>query len=166
MEADVPEFLVSLGLASEARELDWSIGNLTMIAFYYLLCIGKYTTKGAQNNTKQTQEFKLGDITFFAKDKQGNLHCLPWDAPSEEIKAADCTTMKLDNQKNGWKGVCIFQESKGDPTHCPEWALSQRYLHLHENGASQKTVISAYYHDSKWFNVTSDYISSALKLAA
>jgi hypothetical protein len=45
VEADVPEFLVSLGLASEAHELDQSIGNLTMIAFYYLLCIGKYTTK-------------------------------------------------------------------------------------------------------------------------
>jgi hypothetical protein len=52
-------------------------GDLTMIAFYYLLRIGKYTTKGVRNNSKQTQEFKLGDITFFAKDKQGNLCCLP-----------------------------------------------------------------------------------------
>ncbi len=70
VEADVPEFLVSLGLASEACKLDWSIGDLTMIAFYYLLRIGEYTTKGAWNNTKQTQEFKLGDITFFAKDNK------------------------------------------------------------------------------------------------
>ncbi len=77
VEADVPEFLVNLGLSPEARELDRSIGDLTMIAFYYLLCIGKYTTKGMRNNSKQTQEFKLGDITFFAKDKQGNLCCLP-----------------------------------------------------------------------------------------
>ncbi len=165
VEADVPEFLVSLGLASEARELDWSIGNLTMIAFYYLLCIGEYTTKGARNNTKQTQEFKLGDITFFDKDKQGNLCCLPWDAPSEEIQAADGATMKLNNQKNGWKGVCVYQESNGDPTHRPVRALSQRYLHLRENGASQKTVISAYFHNGKRFDVTSDHISSALKLA-
>ena len=52
VEADVPEFLVSLGLASEARKLDRSIGDLTMIAFYYLLRIGEYTTKGARNNTK------------------------------------------------------------------------------------------------------------------
>jgi hypothetical protein len=166
VEADVPEFLVSLCLASEACELDWSIGDLTMITFYYLLRIGKYTTKGARNNTKQTQEFKLGDITFFAKDKQGNLHCLPRDAPLVEIKAADGATMKLDNQKNGWKGVCVYQESNGDPTHCPVWALSQHYLHLRENGASQKTVISAYFHDGKRFNVTSDHISLALKLAA
>jgi hypothetical protein len=77
VQADVPEFLVNLGLSPEARELDCSIGNLTMIAFYYLLCIGEYTTKGMRNNSKQTQEFKLGDITFFAKDKQGILRCLP-----------------------------------------------------------------------------------------
>ncbi len=46
MEAEVPEFLVQLGLSLEARELDPAIGNLIMIAFYYLLRIGEYTTKG------------------------------------------------------------------------------------------------------------------------
>ncbi len=37
VEADVPEFLVQLGLSPEARELDRTLGDLTMIAFYYLL---------------------------------------------------------------------------------------------------------------------------------
>jgi hypothetical protein len=41
VEADVPEFLVKRGLESEARELDRAIGDLTMVAFYYLLHIGK-----------------------------------------------------------------------------------------------------------------------------
>ncbi len=40
VEADVPEFLVKLGLASEARELDRAVGDLTLIAFYYLLALG------------------------------------------------------------------------------------------------------------------------------
>ncbi len=79
---------------------------------------------------------------------------------------ADGATMKLDNQKNGCKGVCVYQESNGDPTHCPVRALSRHYLHLCKNGASQKTVISAYFHNGKRFDVTSDHISSALKLAA
>ncbi len=78
-----------------------------MVAFYYLLCIGKYTTKGARNNSKQTEEFEMGDIMFFAKDKQGNLQCLLCDAPADLIASADGATMKLDNQKNGWKGVCV-----------------------------------------------------------
>jgi hypothetical protein len=68
VEADVPKFLVKLGLASEARKLDRTVGDLTLIAFYYLLRIGEYTAKGAQNNSKQTEEFKMGDIMFFAKD--------------------------------------------------------------------------------------------------
>ena len=55
------------------------------------------------------EEFKMGDITFFAKDKQGNLHCLPWDAAADLIAAADGATMKLDSQENGWKGVCVYQ---------------------------------------------------------
>ena len=103
VEADVPEFLVQLGLSPEARELDHAIGDLTKMAFYYLLRIGEYTTKGTHNNSKQTEEFKMGDITFFAKDKQGNLRCLPRDAKADLIKVADGATMKLDNQKNGWK---------------------------------------------------------------
>jgi hypothetical protein len=74
--------------------------------------------------------------------------------------------MKLDNQKNGWKGVCVYQEANGDPTHCPVRALGQCYLYLRANRASKKTVISAYFHDGKRFDVTSDHISLALKLAA
>ena len=94
-----------------------------MIAFYYLLRIGEYTTKGTCNNSKQMEEFKMGDITFFAKDKQGNLRCLPRDATADLIAAVDGATMKLDNQKNGWKGVCVYQEANGDPLDCPVRAL-------------------------------------------
>jgi hypothetical protein len=167
VEADVPEFLVELGLeSSDARELDLAIGDLTMIAFYYLLRIGKYTTKGTRNNSKQTEDFKIGDITFFAKDKHGHLLCLPCDAPSDLIASANGTTMKLDNQKNGWKGVCVYQECNGDSVHCPVRALGRRYLHLRSHRATQKTIISAYYQDGKRFDVTSDHISSALKLVA
>ena len=40
VEVDVPEYLVDLGQDPEARELDQAIGDLVMIAFYYLLWIG------------------------------------------------------------------------------------------------------------------------------
>jgi hypothetical protein len=159
VEADVLEFLVKLGLESKACELDQAIGDLTMVMFYYLLRIGEYMTKGARNNSKQTEEFKMGDIMFFAKDKHGNLQCLPCDAPADLIASADGATMKLDNQKNGWKGVCVYKEANGDLIHCPVRALGRRYLHLQSNGATEKTIISAYYHDGKRFDVTSDHIS-------
>jgi hypothetical protein len=76
VKADILVFLGQLGLDQEAHQLDCTIEDLTMISFYYLLRIGEYTTKGARNNSKQTEEFKMGDIIFFAKNIQGNLWCL------------------------------------------------------------------------------------------
>ena len=111
-----------------------------MIAFYYLLRIGEYTTKGARNNSKQTNEFKLVDITFFSKDARGQLHCLPRDALMDLILVAEGATMKLDNQKN------VYQECIGDPIYCPVRALGRRYVHLRTQGATNHTIISAYYH--------------------
>jgi hypothetical protein len=166
VEADVPEFLVKLGLASEARKLNRAVGDLSLIAFYYLLRIGEYTTKGARNNSKQTEEFKMGDIMFFAKDTNGNLRCLPHDAPDVLIANAEGATMKLDNQKNGWKGVCVYQETNGDKIFCPVRAIGRQYLHLQANGATEKTIILAYYHEGKRFDVMSDHVSVALKTAA
>jgi hypothetical protein len=166
VEADVPEFLVQLGLYPEARKLDRALGNLTMIAFYYLLRIGEYTTKGTRNNSKQTEEFKMGDITFFAKDKQGNLRCLPRNATPDLIAAADGATMKLDNQKNGWKVECVYQESNGDPLNCPFKAPVRHFLHLRANEATKTTTISSYFNEGRRYSVTSNHVSSALKLAA
>ncbi len=108
----------------------------------------------------------MGDITFFAKDKQGNLRCLPWDATADLIAAADGATMKLDNQKNGWKGVCVYQEANGDLLNCPIRALGRRYLHLCKNGATKTTIISAYFNEGRRYDGTSGHVSSALKLAA
>jgi len=108
----------------------------------------------------------MGDITFFAKDKQCNLRCLLWDATADLIAAADGATMKLENQKNGWKGVCVYQEANGDPLDCPVRALGQRYLHLRKNGATKTTIISAYFNVGQRYDVTSGHISSALKMAA
>ena len=35
-------------------------------------------------------------------------------------------TMKLDTHKNGWKGVCVYQETNGDLINCPVRALGRR----------------------------------------
>jgi hypothetical protein len=73
--------------------------------------------------------------------------------------------MKLDKQKNRWKGVCVYQEANGDPIHCPVRALGQWYTYLRDHGATNDTIILAYYHEGKRLDVTSDHITSALKLA-
>ena len=78
-----------------------AIGDLSMIAFYYLLRIGEYTVKGKQNNKKQTVQFKLKDVQFLKKNKTGTPVCLPRTAPAVLLLTADSATLKLDNQKNG-----------------------------------------------------------------
>jgi len=74
--------------------------------------------------------------------------------------------MKLDNQKNGWKGVCVYQEANGDPLNCPVKALGRRYLHLRANGATKTTIILSYFNEGRRYSVTLNHVSSALKLAA
>jgi hypothetical protein len=167
IEADVPEYLVDLGQVSDARELDRAVGDLVMIAFYYLLRIGEYTTKSTRNNSKQTEEFKLGDITFFKKDKQGNLRTLPRDSPDEHIASADGATLKLDNQKNlGGKAFAFIRNATAMQSTARLEHLAAATWHLRANGANKKTILSAYFYGSKRLDVTADHISSALKLSA
>lgn len=113
MEVDVPEYLCQLGTAPSASALEAAVGDLTLIAFYYLLRVGEYTCKSAQNNSKQMVQFKVEDVTFFHY-QNGRLQQLPRNAPNHLVLSAHSATLKLDNQKNGWKGVCIHQEQNGD----------------------------------------------------
>ena len=73
VEADVPEFLSAAGTTSAATALDQAIGDLTLIAFYYLLRVGEYTIKQNRNYSKQTVQFRVKDVTFFRRDEQGTL---------------------------------------------------------------------------------------------
>lgn len=169
VEADVPEYLATVGRQATASELDKAVGDLSLIAFYYLLRIGEYTGKPSRNETKQTEQFKVCDITFFKFDKNGNLRQLSRDAAAELIMTADSATLKLDNQKNGWKGVCIHHHANGDCYLCPVRALGRRILHIREN--SKKRNYSSTFLSTYWVHGTQRYvnhgnISKGLKWAA
>ena len=79
------------------------------------------------------------------------------------ISSADGATLKLDNQKKGWKGVCVYHDSNGKAWHCPVRALARRHIHLRNNGADSKTFLSAYYDDrGQRGNITNKDVSKAL----
>jgi hypothetical protein len=168
VEVDVPELLVEIRYGKEGTIHTQAIGDLALIAFYYLLQIGEYTVKGKRNNTKQTVQFKLEDVKFFKKNKMGTLVCLPNNAPASLVLTADSATLKLDNQKNGWKGVCVHQdqEANGEPFNCPVRALARRTLHLRDHNASCKMLLSAFFHLGTRYDVCGKDISKGLKLAA
>ncbi len=79
---------------------------------------------------------------------------------------AERATLKLDNQKNGWKGVCVHQEANGEASNCPVKALACQVIHIRENSRDQKALLSAIYVKGVRYDVTGDDISKCLKMAA
>jgi hypothetical protein len=170
VEDNVPKLLVKTGYGKSGSVHTQAVGDLSLIAFYYLLCIGKYTVKrqrdSAKRAKKQTVQFKLEDVTFFKTDKNRILRCLPHKAPYSLIMTAESATLKLNNQKNGWKGVCIHQGANGEAFNCLEKALAHRVIHIRENGGDHKALLSAFYLDGVCYDVTGDDVSKGLKMAA
>ncbi len=170
VEANVPELLVEMGYGKSGSVHTQAVGDLSLIGFYYLLHIGEYTVKRqcdrAKCAKKQTIQFKLEDVTFFKTDKNGILRCLPRNAPYSLITTAESATLKLNNQKNGWKGVCVHQGANGEAFNCPVKALDCRVIHIRENGGDHKALLSTFYLDGVHYNVTGDDVSKGLKMAA
>ena len=46
----------------------------------------------------------------FCQDSKRHLRQLPRNELDKDILSADGAALKLDHQKNGWKGVCVYQE--------------------------------------------------------
>ena len=113
VDVDVVETCCKWGNRPGATAKERLTGNLILIAFYYLLRVGEYTCKkrnGRPKRTKKTVNFRLCDVAFFKRDALGRLRVLPANATPEQRLSADGATLKLTNQKNGWKNVCIHQQ--------------------------------------------------------
>ena len=108
IEADVPELLVQMGYSKSRTAHTRAVGDLSLIAFYYLLRIGEYTVKGKRNNTKQTVQFKLEDVTFYKKRRVDSYavslktHLLISCCPPI-VQPSNCTTKRM----GGKECVCI-----------------------------------------------------------
>jgi len=166
VEADIPNFLAGLGRRQGGTAKDRAIGDLTLIAFYFLLRIGEYTMKQCRNESKQTVNFRVVDVTFFKKDGDGKLRQLPHNASKEDILTADSATLRLTNQKNGWKGVCINHHVNGDSYYCPVKALGRRIVHIREHSNDGDLGICAFFNGGCQFDVNDNDIRQALKFAA
>ena len=167
VESDVPELLSMVAMAGGATELTKSVGDNALIAFYFLLRIGEYSVKRTRNASKQTVQFKLEDVTFFERNAMDQLRQLPRNATDKRIMAAVSATLKLDNQKNGWKGVCVNQEANGEKHHCAVRALGRRYCYIRRLAKGNlKTKLSAYWENNKKCQLNDEDMRRNLKWAA
>ena len=103
---------------------------------------------------------------IFQGDSFGRLRQLGRLASDSDIASADSATLKLDNQKNGWKGVCVHQECNGEPIHCPVRALGRRFIHIRRVTKDDTTFLSAFFVDSRRHDVTDKDIRVSIKAAA
>ena len=166
VEVDVPEWLAERGRESFATERMRAVGDHALIAFYFLLRIGEYTCKGTRNESKQTVQFRMRDVVFFDKDKSGRPATLSRTASDDALLNAASGTLKLENQKNGWKDVCVHQEANGLDFLCPIRALARRYIHIRRNGGGPDTLLSAFFVEGKRDDVRDKDIRAGLKMAA
>ena len=163
----VPKQILKTALALN-EPLALAIGDLSIIAFFFLLRIGEYTrppidpkTKKPKTNAKRTVQFHVGDIGFFK-----NGHILPRQSALDVLLTADEVTLKITNQKNGTMGQVIHQQATGDPTDCPVQAVARRVHHILSNGGSSHNCICDYF-DMKngWHDVHPAQIRAALNHA-
>jgi hypothetical protein len=109
---------------------------------------------------------QTGRLTFFGYYERVQLRVIPRDAPAAIIANEDSATLKLDNQKNSHKRVCVHQEANCDLFLCPVCALGGHYLHLQKHGTTQTTSLSTYFIDTVEYKVTAENMTRTLKVAA
>ena len=141
-------------------------GNLVVIAFYYLLRVGEYTTKARQKKRTRTRQFRALDVTFFVFVGR-LLMPLPWDASDKEILSADAATLRISNQKNGHAGECVHHERiKEGPFACPVRALGRRYVHIRAHNRRRKSMLCAFWDKVGKGHITDTQVRFTVKMAA
>jgi hypothetical protein len=89
----VPTYMYNYGKTGNDKHK--AVGDMTLIAFYYLLRVGEYTREG--NKCTRTQQFQVQDITPWNKNTILDK-TLPLSMLLTQCTAA---TMNIDNQKKG-----------------------------------------------------------------
>jgi hypothetical protein len=107
-----------------------AVADLTLIAFFYLLRVGEYTTpkppKGQPPRAKWTIALRDCDIWMWWK---GVL--IPHLAGLTTLLMVDSATICIANTKNGTKGAVVHHDAFGGPI-CPVSALARRIANIQQ----------------------------------
>ena len=166
VQVTVPNEMARTGYASTSSLLQ-AIGDLAIIAFYYLLRVGEYTKprfvtiNGRQVRATRTVQFHVRDVGFF---KHGRI--LPRRSPLPTLLTADQCTLKITNQKKGRMGETITHETVAHLEHGPVKAAARRVFHILHNGGSKDSLLCDYISDAGiWNAVTPTDMRTTLRTA-
>ena len=167
VEVDVVEYLVSRAWNKGGSEKDRATADLELAAFYYLLRVGEYTSKGTRNESKQTVQFRWEDVTFFKRDSHGRLKQMSRRVTDEQITTADSCTLRLTFQKMGGRvyvSTITPMEMKCYAPCAP--LLGRRIIHIRSHTSDISTNLSAYFVNGCKHEVTDVNVRESLKFAA
>ncbi len=156
---EIPKWIYRTSRLSPRNHIR-ATGELCLIAFYFLLRVGKYTNNQANQQTR-TQQLRLGDITFFHQQQPIALTTL-----IQNPALPDLVRLRIDNQKNGHRSQ-IMSHHAIDDLCCPIKALVARTLTLLQDGAQADTPICAFrtHSGAPLQYVTNDDIVQAVRTA-
>jgi len=159
-------------LAVEAASTDdpktQAIGDLSLVAFFYLLRVGEYTkpryatVNGRRVRATRTVQFTVASVGFFKDNKE-----LSKSSPLAVLLDADYAVLRITNQKNGRMGDVITHETHRNNQNGPVQALARRVFHILNNGGTKDTLLCDFItHEGIWHSITPDHMRSSLRKAA
>jgi hypothetical protein len=154
----VPHWAVDHGLAKGSTTKQQAAGDLTLIAFYYLLRVGEYTLTNPKQK-RRTKQFRVCDVTFW---KAGTI--LPSTSPRQVLLTADAATLTITNQKNGTKGQVIHHGCTATQ-HSPITALARRVAHILGHTTDVTTPLCTYYAKKQAKHIRATDINANVKNA-
>ena len=94
---DLPYFACMFANREHTAEAQQAVGDLIVIAFYFLLRVGEYTSTPRRKKKARTRQFREMDESFFVKTNTGMLRLLPRTATAAEIMAVDAAIPRISN---------------------------------------------------------------------
>ena len=164
---DLPDWLCKWGHRRGASEHSKAIGDLEMIAFYFLLRVGEYTAPKKRGRQPRTKQFTVNDVTFFTINANGFFTPLPLHASESELLTAVAATLRITDQKNAFKGACVHHGAlEGESHACPVKALARRVAHIRKHTKRGDTMLCAFWDEIGRGDVTDKDMSLHMKFAA
>jgi hypothetical protein len=105
-----------------------AVTDLVIIAFFYLLRVGKYTTPH-HARTKRTIPLQDCNIRLWYQGK-----IIPHSAGLQALLRADSATILIAHTKNGTKGEVVHYDAIGGPV-CPVAALARLVANIQQENS-------------------------------
>ena len=114
-------------------------GDLGVISFFYLLCVGEYTSSWSRQ-LQRTRHFQTKDVSFHR-----NRVVLDPLSRLDELLTATGATLKLTNQKNGVWSSCVHHHAIANKCVCPIRALAWQVHHVLSNGSNGDNMMCTFF---------------------